>query len=412
MMRKLVFLAMAPLTLLAACGGGGSGSFTPPPPPPPTQTIANPGPPNVETLVVNGGPVQVLNTAFINGVTICVHGTNTCQVVDNIEVDTGSSGLRLLSEAIPGLQLGIVTTNGGMTVSECLPFADGTSYGPVAVADVTFHDSGKTVSGLVIHVIGDPPYANIPSTCAGTPENTVAAFGANGILGVGPFLQDCGAACENEPANGITGAYYTCPTPSTCVDASVLVAQQVANPVPLFTGDNNGAIVELPAASNSGNATLTGALVFGIGTGHQNDMTGSETVLFENGSGFITANYKGVNYPQGYIDSGSNINFLDDNTLTVCADDAQFYCPNSAQNLSAILTGTSGSATANFTVANADPFIQVPVTLFAVPVLGGPSLDPQHQSFDLGLPYFYGHNIFQGIEGQTTSAGTGPFFAF
>ena len=412
MMRKLVLLAMAPLTLLVACGGGGSGGTLGPPPPPPTQTIANPGPPNVETLVVNGGPVQSLNTAFINGVTICVHGTNTCQVVDNIEVDTGSSGLRLLSEAIPGLQLGIVTTNGGMTVSECLPFADGTSYGPVAVADVTFHDSGKTVSGLVIQVIGDPGYTTIPGSCQGTPENTVAAFGANGILGVGPFLQDCGPACT-DPVNFPTGAYYTCASPTTCADAAVTLAQEVANPVPLFNGDNNGVIVELPSVGNSGSATVTGALVFGIGTGHQNDMTGSESVLFEDGSGFITANYKGVNYPQGYIDSGSNINFLDDNTLSVCADDSQFYCPNSTQNLSATLTGTgAGSVTADFTVANADPFIQVPVSLFAVPVLAGPSLDPNHQSFDLGLPYFYGRNVFQGIEGQTTPAGTGPFFAF
>jgi hypothetical protein len=403
---------MAPLSLLAACGGGGSGSFGPPPPPPPTQTIAMPGQPNVETLVVNGGPVQVLNTAFINGVTICVHATTNCVTVDNIEVDTGSSGLRILSEVIPNLPLVIVPAPGGLPITECLPFADGTSYGPIAYADVTFHDSQKGVSNLIVQVIGDPGYSTIPASCQGNPENTVMAFGANGILGVGPFLQDCGPACA-DAVNFPTGAYYTCPTPTTCADAAVALNQQVANPVPMFNGDNNGVIVELPSVASTGAATATGALVFGIGTGHQNDMTGSEAVLFEDGSGFVTANYKGTNFPQGYIDSGSNINFIDDGTLTVCADDSQYFCPNSPQNLSATLTGTgAGSAMVNFTVANADPFIQIPVSLFAVPVLAGPSLDTSHQSFDLGLPFFYGHNVFQGIEGQTTPAGTGPFFAF
>jgi len=423
-MRKLVLLALTPLALLAACGGGGGSSMTTPPPPPPSQQIATPGAPNVETLVVNGGPVQNLNTAFINGVTICVHGqvgAANCVSVDGIEVDTGSSGLRVLSEAIGNLPLGIVTTNGGMTLAECVPFADGVSFGPVAVADITFHDSGKTLSGINVQVIGDPAYVgnndiNVPTSCSSLGpkiEDTVSAFGANGILGVGPFLQDCGSLCENEPANNITGAYYTCPTAATCVDASATLAQQVANPVSLFTSDNNGVIVELPSVGNAGMASVTGALVFGIGTGHQNNMTGSETVLFEDGSGFITANYKGTVFPQGYIDSGSNINFIDDGTITVCPDDASYYCPASPLNLSAMLTGVGGtSVTANFTVVNADPFIQLPLSLFAVPVLAGPSLDPQHQSFDLGLPYFYGRNVFQAIENQSTPAGTGPYFAF
>jgi hypothetical protein len=153
--------------------------------------------------------------------------------------------------------------------------------------------------------------------------------------------------------------------------------------------------------------------VFGIGTGHQNDPTGNETVLFEDAGGFIAANYKGTNFPQSYIDSGSNINFIDDSTLTVCVDDSQFFCPGTAQNLSATLTGMGGgSTTANFTVGDADPFIHTPISLFAVPVLAGPSLDTTHQSFDLGLPYFYGRNVFQGVETLSTTMGTGPFFAF
>jgi hypothetical protein len=115
-MRKLLVLALTPLALLAACGGGGGGSFNNTPPPPPTQQIATPGPPNVETLTVDGGPVQSLNTAFIT-LTVCVHNTTTCVTVDHVEVDTGSSGLRILNEVIPNLPLGILTTSVGMTIA-------------------------------------------------------------------------------------------------------------------------------------------------------------------------------------------------------------------------------------------------------------------------------------------------------
>jgi hypothetical protein len=33
-------------------------------------------------------------------------------------------------------------------------------------------------------------------------------------------------------------------------------------------------------------------------------------------------------------------------------------------------------------------------------------------SFDWGLPFFYGRRVFIGIDGQASSLGTGPFYAF
>ena len=104
-MRKLAVLALFPLVFIAACGGGGGGSFSgggggggggg--------QTISPPGPPNVETLTVNSGPagVNALNTPYIS-VTFCQpNNPANCATVDYIEVDTGSTGLRVIYDALP-----------------------------------------------------------------------------------------------------------------------------------------------------------------------------------------------------------------------------------------------------------------------------------------------------------------------
>ena len=84
------------IAVLVACGGKGStlsggGS---------TNQIAPPGS-NVATVVVNAGPAgNDVNTLFTS-VTICVPGSTTsCQTIDDIEIDTGSSGFRVLASAL------------------------------------------------------------------------------------------------------------------------------------------------------------------------------------------------------------------------------------------------------------------------------------------------------------------------
>ena len=82
------------LLLLQACGGGGAGSSTPPPPPPlPSGT-------NVAPLIVDAGPSQSgVNLPSVS-VKFCEPGTTTCQTIDHILVDTGSSGLRIVASAL------------------------------------------------------------------------------------------------------------------------------------------------------------------------------------------------------------------------------------------------------------------------------------------------------------------------
>src|SRR4029077_11454568 len=219
----------------------------------------------------------------------------------------------------------------------------GSSFGPLATADIQMPTSGKTAANVSVQVIGAPGYT-VPSGCPGTPENSVTAFGANGILGVGPFAQDCGPACA-DTVNFPTGWYYTCSNPATCAAASATTAQQLQNPVTLFSTDNNGVIVELPSPPAGGTASLTGgALVFGIDT-ENNNALGSATVLLIDGvTGFVQASFNGSVGLNAALDSGSNANFINDSSIPACTAAVGFYCPPSTGSLTSPLQSAGGGA--------------------------------------------------------------------
>ncbi|HEY0767139.1 MAG TPA: DUF3443 domain-containing protein [Steroidobacteraceae bacterium] len=411
-MRKFVALALIQLMFVAACGGGGGyggGGGSPPPPPPPMQTIATPGPPNVETLTVDAGPANGVNQPFVS-VKVCAPATTNCKTIDHVWLDSGSSGLRILASvlsAAPALTLP-PETNGVIPLAECQKFVDGSTWGTLAVADMQLPVSGETASNLNVQVIGDPTYP-VPADCTPPIETTVMTFGANGILGVGPFIQDCGSACVSTV---IAGTYYSCPTPgSACTGTMASLAQQVQNPVSVFVTDNNGVIVELPSVGSAGMTTVSGSVVFGIGT-RTNNALGTATVLpADKTNAFITATYKGTVYINGYVDSGSTGNFFTDSSFSACASpNAGFYCPASTMNETATLKGTSSSTlTANFSVANATTLFAT-TSYSAFSNLGGPISDPK--ALDLGLPFYYGHNVFTAIENANTPGGIGPYFAY
>lgn len=394
-----VALLLTAAFVLVRCGGSSSGH---------QNAIVTSGP-NVQPIVANGGPTgNYVNGAFIT-VNVCVPSTSTCQPIDGILVDTGSYGLRLLSSAGSGeLTLTLPQqTVGGKIVGECLPFVSGVTWGPVVTADVQI--SGETASSVPIQII-DPTFAAFPTGCQnfGAPEqDNLLTLGANGILGVGPFLQDCGGACTMTGSSN-PGLYYSCSGTSCTVIAQPL-ALQVQNPVGLFGTDNNGVIVELPAVS-APTASINGSLVFGIGTQPNNSLSGATVLPLSNEANFNTT-YNGTSYP-AFTDSGSNgLFFLDSatSTLPVCSDNSSFYCPSSQANLSAIATTTASSANAtiSFSVANADSlFSNSSASVF--PNLAGPNPG----TFDWGLPFFFGRNVFSAIEGRPTPAGMGPYSAF
>src|SRR3569833_1819 len=113
---------------------------------------------NVQAIVVDSGPAKVassnmpaVNTAYTT-VTVCAPGSTTnCQTIDHIQVDTGSSGLRILSEVLT-IALPVLKDATGNVIAECVGYVDGASWGLFCLAVVLF--VGVSVFSLVVLFFG------------------------------------------------------------------------------------------------------------------------------------------------------------------------------------------------------------------------------------------------------------------
>jgi hypothetical protein len=385
--------AVAVLLMAAGCGGGKS---TP-------STAAN-----VQAVTVDPGPANNVNLLFTT-VTICAPGsTSTCQTIDHVQVDTGSTGLRIVSSVL-SLSLPQQTDANNNPIVECGQFADGVTWGSVKVADVRI--SGELAGSVPIQVIADPVFSAVPASCSGIGpvENSVQALGANGLLGIGNFQQDCGAACA---LSIIPGTYYICPS-TGCQESLASLTQQLQNPVGMFAQDNNGVSISLPSVSAAGASSVSGTMTFGIATQGNNGLGNAQVFPLDPTTGAFTTSLPSSSvssYSNSFIDSGSNALFFADANIAVCTSstDSGFDCPPSALNLSATNQGINGPAsTINFQVANAGSLLASNV---AFGNLAGTNSDAS--SFDWGLSFFFGRKVFVAIEGQSTPAGLGPYIAY
>ena len=403
-LKQFAFVA-ALLSMLAACGGGSSSSSSSS-----TGSGSGSSASNTVAVVVDSGPAaagSTVNEAFVS-VTLCSPSSpTTCQTIDHILVDTGSYGLRILSSVLSSsLGLPLETDSSGNAYAECTTFVDGYSWGPIRTANLQI--GGESAVSLPIQVIGEADFANmVPAACSstGTSENTVSTFGANGVIGIGAFAQDCGTACVQGTGPGL---YYACA--NSCVETTIALADQVPNPITMFATDNNGSSLSFPSVPAGGTANLAGTLTFGIGT-RSNNALGSATVYTTDDYGYITTQYKGNTLSDSFIDSGSNGYFFTDSSIAQCSDGSGFYCPASDLSLSAVNVGHNGnSGTVSFTIGNTSTMLNSNPNSTAFSELGGTNGDPS--SFDWGLPFFFGRTVYTGIEGYTNSGATGPYFAY
>lgn len=429
-MIKTVLLFLLPV-LVAACGGGGGGS---------TSSVAAAsvssitgeaavtmlsapgvsGAANVVAVTVDGGPsANTINTLFTT-VTVCQPGSTTqCQTIDHVLVDTGSTGLRILSSVLSSsMHLNIVQTAAGNPVLGCANFLDGTfAWGPVALADVRI--GGEIAANTAIQVVGASTYNSLSRPCSssGSAIKTVSDLGANAILGVGLSKQDCGNRCDPLGGNNSqNGVYFACSNTSctSVVGTTLASAKQLQQPVAALAVDNNGLAINLNVAAVPGQATLSGTMIFGLGTQANNQFSGL-SVLVTDSQGNITTQMANTSLgtalglATSFLDTGSNGLFFDSNIAQCTGANAGFYCPASDINATATLVGQAGSASksVSFTIGNANTLFNSSNTV--LPTLSGTVGDGT--TFDWGLPLFYGRIIVLGIEGQSSSLGTGPYYA-
>jgi hypothetical protein len=407
------FLAM----MLAACGGGsdnnsgsssgggssGGGSSSTSTATAQPSAVNNT---NAVPITVNAGAAGFVNIPNVS-VKVCAPGSTTnCQIIDNIQLDTASFGLRLLSSAATQVlgSLPVTPSSNGGQLAECAGFADGYTWGTVRTADLNM--GTEIASSVPVQIIGDLDASAAPTGLngcpSGTDESTLAEIGANGILGVGAATYDCGTSCVNSAQNAM---YFACSNGTNCTGTTVPLALQVTNPVTKFPTDNNGVIVQLPPIADNGAASASGTLIFGIGTQSNNTLTGV-TQFGTDGYGDLSGVYKGTTY-QTFFDTGSNGNFFQD-SFTMCSSTSAFYCPNTEQQLSTVVTGSgsyANSATVPFALVSARTLTSGSGK-YAFNSLGGQL--SMSGFFDFGLPFFFGRHVYIGYDLPKSS----PYVAF
>jgi hypothetical protein len=332
-------------------------------------------------------------------VTICAPGTTNCQTINDILLDTGSYGLRIFHDVLT-VPLTQVASGSGF-LAECVQFGDGSStWGPVQMASVIL--GSEPAVQIPIQVVNQN-FGTPPSHCTSpnsTPDTSPSEANYNGILGVGLFAQD-------------TGLYFSCSgaaSGSACAATTPNV--NVINPVAALPVDNNGVIVQLPGIQSQGGvaSSASGSLILGIGT-QSNNIPSGVTAYGANQVAEFTTTFNGVQYPHSFIDSGSNGLFFPAlaSLLPTCpSPNGAWYCPPAATSLSATNTGAGGSPSGSvqFLIGNADSLFNTGNGVLGE--LGGSGVN----SFDWGLPFFFGRSVFIGINGTSSSLGTGPYWAY
>jgi len=249
-----------------------------------------------------------------------------CQTIDNVLIDTGSSGLRILSSALrASLALPQQIDGNGDPLVECAHFADGYTWGPVKLAD--FRIAGEQANALTIQVIGDPQFSAVPGRCSRTgPPKTPYSSCAPTEYSGWPYSARTAAPLARPAADpvSITPARHRAACRSRFLWASNCKIRCRCLPATTMASSS-----KLPSVPEAGAVSASGSLVFGIGTQANNAIGGATVIGVDAGTANFTTVLDGNTYSASFIDSGSNAFFFADAGMPVCTDPAAagFYCP-------------------------------------------------------------------------------------
>jgi len=422
--RELV--AILTVTTLAACGGGNASSSDIGWEAKPDWSIGANNPATSPAAPATGGnvvPVRVdrsmgnINTLFVS-IKVCMPGKRNpaqCVTVDNMLVDTGSTGVRIGAWAIPSLAPLLLTQAGAIDdklgtapIAQCMPFASGYTWGSIKRADFLMGD--KMASNLPVQLISDNAYAT-PADCVaygGSDLGNINVLGANGIVGIGHGTGDSLDALTT----AVPGLYYYCLSRNNCISTRMEESKEVTNPVALFASDNNGTVIRLPALPPGGRESVDGQLVFGVSTQQNNMLPASATVLALDKYGMFTTQYQGRVMNRSAIDSGTNGYAFRDDTIDTVVPNG-WYTPASKLDLYATMESTNGTGAPlamPFSIENA--IVLTGTGYAAFDTIGASFAGQNNNMFLWGLPFFYGRDVYTVIGNAKIGQRTGPFVAF
>lgn len=385
---------------VAACGGGGdnnSSAPVPPSPPTPPHNPYTPTPvPNTNDKVhIQIAPHSAKVCSYTNAACVTVlicqaDNPDNCDSVDDILLDTGSSGLRvfgsLLTKTLASMEIN------GSAVAECVGFADGTgSWGPVKYANVKL-GSAATTEAIPIQVID----VNFPTTGAGK-ANCIGAstspsdFSLNGIIGVGPLKTDAA-----------TVTYFTC---SGTICHAVVPPAYVTNPISKFApGLNNGLTLTFAALPDEGATGADGYGIFGVATSAANTPKSTVSTFEIKASSPIPINvfstFHETTLPS-FLDTGSQFFYFEDYFLPKCPG-TNAFCPDNITAELAQMNGNDGndivsSAYINFNIGNAMQLIDSGNTAFSN--IG--YVFPGFNNIDWGMPFYFGRTVYTVFAGES-----------
>ena len=336
-------------------------------------------------------------------VTVCVPKTNDCATIDDVMVDTGSTGLRLEASALPsGLNFPAVLGPDRKPLAECLRFVGDDAWGPLERADLRI--GGLTASGLPIQIIGDVAQVQ-PESC---PRSEVHPT-ANGTLGIGSHLTDCQGECRQTETAPV---YFQCGD-ERCdpLEGRVDEAYRLPNPVASFDQHNNGVVFDLPDAEGEGTFDSVGQLTFGVGTGGDDRLDAAAIVkLVERGR--FTTFYAGDAYPDSYIDSGTETYIVPDGVLPRCRGMSWAFCVGPEVTREAFVLDRNGARTAlPFRIGD---YRQIRQRGFGASAEIAVAALPRSGAFVWGAPFFLGKRVAVVMEGRVVPDVPdlrGPFYA-
>lgn len=371
---------------------------------PPTESLE----PNQTSLMVGCGAMgHGSNTPFIS-VTICSPGTQICQTIDHIILDTGSIGLKI-NQSVLNNQLKLPPVLQQITeshISTCAMYGSGYMFGSNNFADISI--AKLTAPNMPIEIINDTNQSLAPITCRnaanGKFSDLMTTYGANGIIGINPMIIENNMQLFTYACNG-----NNC---NEIINATGLPISLNINPIASFPEYNNGLSISLPEVPDNSNTNIYGTLTFGLNTtknnivpietkhvqGNPNDYLGS----------FIESSYG--HQVNAIFDSGTNVNAFD-STIQQCSNHS--YCPSSPIAWqSTIYSYNNLNESATIFQMIASPYTTNGIASIA-PTWGAYFSAGADNAMIYGMPFFYGKTVYIGFNGTIISnMGIGPSWGF